>query len=92
MRIMRQAIITKFLGPTNHRGSRVKAICEARTLVVEWDHALDPNDNHWRAATTLAEGLGWIGEKAHGWSLAGGGMPQKGNDYACCFVLVKEDE
>jgi hypothetical protein len=38
---MRQAITTKFIGPTNHRGSRISVRCQAKRIVVGWDHALD---------------------------------------------------
>jgi hypothetical protein len=37
---MRQAIQTKWLGPTNFRGSRVKAFCEAGSLTMGWEHGL----------------------------------------------------
>lgn len=79
-----QAIVTKYLGPTDHRGSRVKAKCEAGTLTVSWDHALDADDNHYVAAKMLAERLGWVGPN-YG-RLVGGGMPDnRGN----CYVFVR---
>lgn len=56
----RQAIETKFLGPTDHRGPRVKATAAAGSVTVEWDHALGPVDNHAAAARKLATDLGWI--------------------------------
>jgi hypothetical protein len=49
-----QAIQTKFLGPTNFRGSRIKATCGAGSAIVEWDHSLDPHENHILAAYHLA--------------------------------------
>lgn len=51
----RQAITTKYLGPTNNRGARVKATAEAGSIVVSWDHALDSFENHARAAHMFAE-------------------------------------
>lgn len=54
-----QAIRTIYLGPTNFRGSRVKAICEAKSRVYEWDDALNPEENHVYAAEKLAQELGW---------------------------------
>lgn len=54
-----QAITTKYIGPTNTRGSRVKARCEAGSITVHWDHALDVEDNHTVAAKTLRTKLGW---------------------------------
>lgn len=45
------AIVTKFLGPTNTRGSRVKATTPSgQSVTIGWDHALDSDANHTRAA------------------------------------------
>lgn len=72
---MAVAIKTKFIGPSNTRGSRVKAeTCDAlrehrRSVTLEWDHALDGQDNHSRAAKALATKLDWDGE----WHIADGG-------------------
>lgn len=90
---MRQAIVTKYLGPTDHRGSRVKAIADAGSITLSWDHALNPEDNHRAAAEELARSKGWLWEwKGSGkvparYRLEGGGMPQT-TPYAYCFVLV----
>jgi len=82
---MRQAITTKFLGPTNFRGSRVKATCQAGTLTVQWEDAWDVEKNHTHAAEALASRLGWIGDDSD-WQLVGGGLPDgTGNAY----VLVR---
>lgn len=56
---MRQAITTKFLGPTNARGSRVKASCDAGSITVSWEYALNSEDNHKAAARALIAKLGW---------------------------------
>lgn len=73
-----QAIITKFLGATNYRPARVSARCQAKRIIVSWDHALDVDDNHYKAAAMLAEQLGW---DAYG-PLVGGGLPDgTGNAY-----------
>lgn len=74
---MSVAIKTKFLGPTNTRGSRVKATaCDKgpfataqRQVTVSWDHSLNSQDNHAAAAKALASKLGWDGE----WNIADGG-------------------
>jgi hypothetical protein len=55
----RQAITTQYRGPTDHRGSRVIASCEAKRIVVPWDHALDIAANHAAAALQLMDRLGW---------------------------------
>ncbi len=59
---MRQAIQTKYLGPTDNRGARVKAMCDAGSHTVPWDHAADVTDNHTLAAKALADRLGWVGQ------------------------------
>ena len=54
-----QAIRTRYYGPTNTRGSRITASCEAGRLTVPYDHALDLDDNHKAAADALTAKLGW---------------------------------
>lgn len=54
-----QAILVRFCGPTNCRGSRYIARCQAGRLVFEADHALNPDRNAYRAAVKLALRLGW---------------------------------
>jgi len=63
-----QTIITKYLGPTNHRGSRIKARQSAsymgtpKSVTVDWDYSLNTEQNHKIAAQALAKKLGWFGE------------------------------
>ena len=57
--IFPQAIIAKFLGPTNNKGARVKAFCASGEVILPWDHELDLNQNYARAALALQEKLGW---------------------------------
>lgn len=54
-----QAIQTKFLGPTNSRGDRVKATCAAGTITVSWEFGLGQEENHIEAAKALIAKLGW---------------------------------
>ena len=64
------SIITKYLGPSNMRGARVKAESSDTnpetgrkdSVTVSWDHALNPFDNHAAAAKALASKMGWDGE------------------------------
>jgi hypothetical protein len=79
-----QAILTKYLGPTNHRGSRIVAWCQAGRLTFAWDDALSVDQNHDAVARGLAQKLGWL-EDTHG-RLAGGGLP---NGMGNCYVFVK---
>jgi len=46
-------ILTKYLGPTNTRGARVKATCGSWTVTLAWDHERESNANHAAAAVTL---------------------------------------
>jgi len=55
-----QAIITKYLGPTNVRGSRIKATCAAGSLTVSYDDALGSDGNHRAVAEALCVKLGWV--------------------------------
>ena len=56
---MLQAIQTKYIGPTNSRGSRVKAYCQAGSITVSWLHNLNSEENHKRAVLELIKKLGW---------------------------------
>jgi hypothetical protein len=86
---VRQAIETRFSAPTNHRGSRITVRCLARSMTVNWDHALGVEANHRAAAMTLVERLGWIGT---GW----GGTWHQGGDtsgdgYVFVFAATTDD-
>ena len=70
---MRQAIETKYFGPTDHRGARVRVKTQAFTRWVSWDHALDPQANHQIAANEAAASAGWPGPWVGGANSAGDG-------------------
>jgi hypothetical protein len=76
-----QAITTRYLPPTNFRGSRVKAQCEAGSLTISWSYDLDPDANHDAACAELVKRLGWSGP----W--LGGTLPQS-NPAHRCYVCV----
>lgn len=76
---MRQAIETKFRGPTNCQGARVVARAQAGRLVVSWDHGESVEENHRRAALRLAERYGWPSA-----DMVGGGNA-KGDGYVWVF-------
>ena len=67
-----QAIETKYLGPTNHRGARVRARCDAGRVIMPWDHALNPVQNHAAAARLLANRFGWDVRESHIGATQGG--------------------
>lgn len=69
---MRQAIQTRYAGPTDSRGSRIIVKADAGRMTVSWDHALDVTENHTAAARKFAEKYGWEGKWVGG-SLPGGG-------------------
>ncbi|MFY7925526.1 MAG: hypothetical protein ACOVN5_06925 [Aquidulcibacter sp.] len=62
----RQSIITKYLGATNSRGSRVKASAPAGSITVPWDYGANADEMHVRAARALIDKLGWDGTWAAG--------------------------
>ncbi len=63
---MRKAISTTYVGPTNHRGSRIKAKCDARTIFVPWDDGLGVEANHGKAMVELARLMGWTNVRWYG--------------------------
>ena len=60
-----QAIKTKYLGPTNLRGARIKATCFAGSLTIPYLYHLSTNDMHREAAFELIEKLGWNPKVLH---------------------------
>lgn len=56
---MRQAIVTKYQGPTERRGSTIKATAFAGSIILPWDHELDLEGNSRIAARALIEELEW---------------------------------
>lgn len=76
-----QAIITKFIGPTNVRGARIKATASAGSVTIPFPHELGLYERHEKAARALCEKLGWDFE------LAGGDLP----DGSTVFVLLPKN-
>jgi hypothetical protein len=56
-----QAICTKYLGPTNVRGSRIKASAAAGSVIIPFNDRLNIEQAHAEAAQALAEKYGWSG-------------------------------
>ena len=56
-----QAITTKYIGPSNTRGSRIKAMAAAGSITVHYDDSLSPQQAHAKAAEALANKFGWRG-------------------------------
>jgi hypothetical protein len=76
---MSQAILTKYLDATDHRGARILAKAQAGKVTVPWDHAFGVEDNHALAAVALCTKFGWTGP------LAQGSLPDD-TGYAFTFV------
>ena len=56
-----QAITTKYLGPTNTKGRRIKASCEAGSITVYYDYEFSVSENHDSACKALLAKLEWNG-------------------------------
>lgn len=54
-----QAVIVKYLPPTAHRGSRIKASCSSGSITVPFDYAA--HDPYLVAARALLNKLDWSG-------------------------------
>jgi hypothetical protein len=83
-----QAIVTRYLGPTDTRGSRIKATADAGSVTIPYPHELSGEAVHRAAAEALLVKLGW--DTAHGYRpfrLVGGGLPQASRD-SYAFVIV----
>lgn len=76
------AIQTKFLGPTNFRGSRIKATLmsgnqgpndpKLKSVTLSWDYAKNPDHNHLAAAQELLARQSWMDRKLiEGWTATG---------------------
>jgi hypothetical protein len=56
-----KTITTKYIGPTNYRGSRVTAFDGDNRITLSWDCSLDSEENHTAAARALVVRLKWTG-------------------------------
>lgn len=78
-----KAIQTRYLGPTNSRGSRIKAWAEGgNSVTIPYPYELSGENVHRKAAEALCAKLGWTLNKD--WKLASGGLPN--GDYAFVFT------
>ena len=76
-----QAIQTRYLSPTNTRGSRIKAWAAAGSITIPYPHELSGQAVHRAAAEALAVKLGWTDPTYA--PLLGGCLPN--GDYAFVF-------
>ena len=81
-----KAIVTKYHGPTNTRGSRFSATAEGVGRIYKpYNYGQNADENHYAAALQLANKHGWLKD---GTRLVGGGLPDGG----CVWVFVRPDE
>lgn len=72
-----KAIQTRFIGPTNFRGSRVKAVCRdsmseaPMQITLSWDDSQGVYENHARAAIALCDKMGWTAKLVGGSTVNG---------------------
>jgi hypothetical protein len=58
-----QTISTKYHGPTDHTGARIKATASSgNSKTLPYNHALSNQDNHIAACKALADWWEWEGE------------------------------
>jgi hypothetical protein len=86
----RQAIQTKFLGPTNFKGARVKAFAATGSVTISWDYRLNPEQNHRAAAQVFANRMNLVGAWAAG-TLPGGDMVFVNCEEACQYAFFVHD-
>ena len=80
-----QAIQTKYIGPSNVRGSRIKAKAAAGSITLHYDDSLNSDDNHRAAAMALAAKFGWDYGK---W--VGGVLPDASSVWVCDCSISSE--
>ena len=80
-----QAIITKYIGATNYRPSRIKATCEAGSVTIAYPYEDEEEESHAQAARALVDKLGWT--EANGYpAMVCGGLPQSIGGYVFVFL------
>jgi hypothetical protein len=73
---MKQAIETRYYGPTNTRGSRIQAKAWGGSISIPYPHELNTERAHAKAAMALCAKMGWAGLY-----VAGGSPGERGNVY-----------
>jgi hypothetical protein len=81
-----KSILTKYLGPTNVRGSRIKASDGDNAVIIGYRDELRSEDAHAEAAKALCNKLNWHGE------LCRGGLRKSRMDIGYVFVWINDDD
>jgi hypothetical protein len=53
--MIKQAILTKYLSPTDHRGARIKASCDRGSITIPYPYEMRNSESHIVAAKKLIE-------------------------------------
>jgi hypothetical protein len=77
--IIMQSVVTKYLGPTNSRGSRIKAICDRGTITIPYPDQLSRDAIHIAAVRALVNRFAVE-------DLANYGTPKAGNPWLRPFA------
>lgn len=86
-----QAIETKYLGPTNNRGGRIKAECWGGNVTIPYPHELDTAEAHKAAAQALIDKMSGLARKYGGTSIwETGRWVQGGNAKGTGYLFVVE--
>jgi hypothetical protein len=85
-----QAVITKYLGPTNSRGTRIKAISWSGSATVGYDYSLNSGDNHKAAAQAICDNLNSAPNVIEdgSWTIEAGAEMPDGRGYAFIMKFV----
>ena len=82
---MPQTIITRYLGPTNHRGSRIKATSWRASVTIPYPHELDTGRAHRAAAEALCAKMANTSIGGVSYYITAGADLPAGNGYA--FII-----
>ena len=88
-----QAIETKYIGPTNTKGGRIKAECWGGSVTISYPHELDTDKAHAAAAQALIDKMSALATKYGGsrtiWNT--GRWVQGGNAKGTGYVFTVDD-
>lgn len=79
-------IRTKYLGPTDTRGARIKAWCGETSVTIPYPYELNTEDAHTEAASKLADILHGFDEERIEYAVA-----RSTQDDGYCFYRVERD-
>lgn len=85
---MRQAIVTKYVGPTNDKGSHIRLRSGGGLgMSVPWNYDLDVEGNHQAAVNIFADKYNWRNPgDGKRYEYEGGGIP---GPWAYAFVQIE---